>query len=120
MPIKFRQITFRFLLFILFVLFSLNLSAREIAGQVVAISDGDTLTVLDADKTQWRIRLAGSEDHLMLLICARPFAPPCRGRGAFAGALLKNRSCCPESSYIQSYLALKEGRYDLDKEEKRT
>src|SRR5580692_4705149 len=31
----------------------------EIAGEVVAIADGDTLTVLDDTKTQHKIRLAG-------------------------------------------------------------
>ena len=30
-----------------------------IEGRVVGIADGDTVTVLDADKTQYRIRLAG-------------------------------------------------------------
>jgi endonuclease YncB( thermonuclease family) len=32
---------------------------HELAGEVVAISDGDTLTVLDADKVQHKVRLAG-------------------------------------------------------------
>jgi endonuclease YncB( thermonuclease family) len=31
----------------------------NIVGRVVAIADGDTITVLDASKTQHRIRLAG-------------------------------------------------------------
>jgi micrococcal nuclease len=31
----------------------------ELTGRVVAIADGDTLTVLDAEKTQHKIRLAG-------------------------------------------------------------
>lgn len=34
-------------------------NAAEIHGQVVAIADGDTLTVLDEAKTQHKIRLAG-------------------------------------------------------------
>lgn len=38
---------------------SLGLAAKDITGRVVAISDGDTLTVLDASKTQHKIRLAG-------------------------------------------------------------
>ena len=33
--------------------------ADEIVGRVVGIADGDTITVLDASKTQHRIRLAG-------------------------------------------------------------
>jgi endonuclease YncB( thermonuclease family) len=33
--------------------------AATLTGEVVAISDGDTLTLLDASKTQHRVRLAG-------------------------------------------------------------
>ena len=33
--------------------------AATITGRVVAVSDGDTLTVLDADRTQHKIRLSG-------------------------------------------------------------
>jgi endonuclease YncB( thermonuclease family) len=34
-------------------------SAQTLVGRVVAIADGDTLTVLDDQKTQHKIRLAG-------------------------------------------------------------
>lgn len=45
-------------LFIL--LFTLSLSAAEITGKVVGVSDGDTITVLDeADHGRFRIRLHG-------------------------------------------------------------
>ncbi len=33
--------------------------AATITGRVVGVSDGDTITVLDADRTQYKIRLAG-------------------------------------------------------------
>ncbi len=33
--------------------------AATITGRVVGVSDGDTITVLDADRTQHKIRLAG-------------------------------------------------------------
>jgi endonuclease YncB( thermonuclease family) len=45
------------LLFALLV--SLACQAATIEGLVVAVADGDTVTVLDADKVQHKIRLAG-------------------------------------------------------------
>jgi endonuclease YncB( thermonuclease family) len=33
--------------------------SHELTGKVVSVADGDTLTVLDADKVQHRIRLHG-------------------------------------------------------------
>jgi len=41
------------------VLVSFALAAKEITGRVIAISDGDTLTILDEFKSQHKIRLAG-------------------------------------------------------------
>ena len=41
------------------LLFALVCHGGTIEGRVVAIADGDTLTVLDADRIQHRIRLAG-------------------------------------------------------------
>jgi len=38
---------------------ALTANAETITGLVVGIADGDTLTVLDADKVQHKIRLAG-------------------------------------------------------------
>ena len=43
---------------ILALFFSLPVWA-DITGKVVAISDGDTITILDASKTQHKIRIAG-------------------------------------------------------------
>lgn len=34
-------------------------SAAELSGRVVTVADGDTITILDAQKAQHRIRLAG-------------------------------------------------------------
>lgn len=39
--------------------FVASLQADEIRGKVVSIADGDTITVLDADKVQHKIRLQG-------------------------------------------------------------
>jgi endonuclease YncB( thermonuclease family) len=33
--------------------------AETVTGRVVGVADGDTITVLDADKVQHKIRLAG-------------------------------------------------------------
>jgi endonuclease YncB( thermonuclease family) len=41
------------------ILFPLTATAATITGKVVGISDGDTLTVLDASNIQHKIRLAG-------------------------------------------------------------
>lgn len=41
------------------LLFLGDVSAAVLSGRVVAISDGDTLTVLDASKAQHKIRLSG-------------------------------------------------------------
>lgn len=44
---------------ILFFVLLPALQADELRGKVVSIADGDTITVLDADKVQHRIRLEG-------------------------------------------------------------
>jgi endonuclease YncB( thermonuclease family) len=41
------------------LLFAFAVNAEIITGQVVGVADGDTITVLDADKVQHKIRLAG-------------------------------------------------------------
>lgn len=38
---------------------SLQVSAESLQGKVVGITDGDTITLLDASKTQHKIRVAG-------------------------------------------------------------
>jgi len=44
---------------ILLLLITATLHADEIRGKVVSIADGDTITVLDAEKVQHKIRLEG-------------------------------------------------------------
>ena len=44
---------------ILVLILVTNLHADELRGKVVSVADGDTITVLDADKVQHRIRLEG-------------------------------------------------------------
>lgn len=38
---------------------SLGTQGAELVGQVVAVADGDTLTVLDGERRQYRVRLQG-------------------------------------------------------------
>ena len=44
---------------LLALLFAFACNAEIITGKVVGVADGDTITVLDADKVQHKIRLAG-------------------------------------------------------------
>lgn len=46
-------------LLLLALLLPLQASAGTLQGQVVGVTDGDTITLLDASKTQHKIRLAG-------------------------------------------------------------
>ena len=49
----------RFLLLVAMLLVASPLIAGNLQGRVVAIADGDTVTVLDNTNTQWKIRLMG-------------------------------------------------------------
>jgi endonuclease YncB( thermonuclease family) len=49
----------RFALSVVLLVVSASASANNLVGQVVAIADGDTITVLDREKRQHKIRLAG-------------------------------------------------------------
>ncbi len=43
----------------MFLLVSITAQARVITGKVVGIADGDTITILDSNKVQHKIRLYG-------------------------------------------------------------
>lgn len=47
------------LLIIFLCLFSVGIQAESITGRVVGVSDGDTITLLGEDNTQYKVRLAG-------------------------------------------------------------
>lgn len=49
----------RAILLLAAVLLALPAQADLISGRVVRVADGDTITVLDAEKVQYKIRLAG-------------------------------------------------------------
>lgn len=53
----------------------LNANAATLAGRVVKVADGDTITVLDASLTQHRIRLYGIDAPEK----KQPFGTVCRG-----------------------------------------
>ena len=46
-------------LLILALCFATCVQAADLRGRVVAVSDGDTVTVLDAERHQHKVRLAG-------------------------------------------------------------
>ena len=52
-----RSFKFTLLIFVLFI--NMALAGDTISGKVVSIADGDTVTVLDSNKTQHKIRLYG-------------------------------------------------------------
>ncbi|MDG1453972.1 MAG: thermonuclease family protein [Methylophilaceae bacterium] len=41
------------------IFFSFSIDAKELIGQVIKVVDGDTITILDANKEQFKIRLSG-------------------------------------------------------------
>ena len=49
----------QFLVAILFSAVSLAIHAEVLVGTVVGVSDGDTITVVDADRTEHKVRLMG-------------------------------------------------------------
>jgi endonuclease YncB( thermonuclease family) len=49
----------RVLVFIALAVLTTTSNADTLTGRVVGVADGDTLTVLDASNTQYKIRLAG-------------------------------------------------------------
>ena len=57
MHLFFTHGTMKFRFLLLLLLLSLHSLAAEIAGKVVGVTDGDTITVLDTTNTQYRIRL---------------------------------------------------------------
>lgn len=52
-------IYFKYLLILLTILFTTVTNAATLVGHVVGVTDGDTITLLDATKNQYKIRLAG-------------------------------------------------------------
>ncbi len=54
-----RLLAMKWLSVFLFAALSFAVHADQLIGRVVGVADGDTITVLDASKTQHRIRLMG-------------------------------------------------------------
>jgi micrococcal nuclease len=53
-----RSIIPQILLLFSIATFSLGVWAKDITGIVVSVADGDTITVLSAEKKQYKIRMA--------------------------------------------------------------
>ena len=53
------EITIKYLLALLLACAATGASAETIVGRVVGVADGDTITVLDTDKVQHKVREAG-------------------------------------------------------------
>jgi endonuclease YncB( thermonuclease family) len=54
-----NQALIKFILVCLFIVVSQAIHAEVLVGKVVGVSDGDTITVLDATKTEHKVRLMG-------------------------------------------------------------
>jgi len=53
------QTYIKYLLVLILIGFTSLVQARTLVGHVVGVTDGDTITILDATQTQYKIRLAG-------------------------------------------------------------
>lgn len=53
------EITIKYLMALLLACAATGASADTIVGRVVGVADGDTITVLDAEKVQHKVRVAG-------------------------------------------------------------
>ena len=69
----------------LFLLLSWSLFAEELAGRVVRVADGDTITILDPARTQYKIRLQGIDAPEK----GQPFG---RASGRFLACLVAGRN----------------------------
>lgn len=47
------------LLVFLLIIFSFTAQGAELIGKVIKVTDGDTITILDVNKTKYKIRLSG-------------------------------------------------------------
>ena len=84
----------------LFLMLSFSLFAGEIAGRVVRIADGDTITILDVANSQHKIRLCGidapesrqafgqkSKQHLSSLVFGRDVRAKYKSRDKYGRIL---------------------------------
>ncbi len=84
------------LLAIVLSLLAVTASADTLTGRVVGIADGDTLTLLDATNTQYKIRLAGIDSPEK----GQPFGQVCKQS---LSDLAYDRVAAVESSKLDRY-----------------
>lgn len=49
----------KILITLITILFTFSINAKELMGQVIKVVDGDTITILDANNEQFKIKLSG-------------------------------------------------------------
>lgn len=96
MIMKYDFSRIRLLVSVSFVLLATPTHADTLTGRVVGISDGDTLTLLDATNTQYKIRLAGIDSPEK----AQPFGQVCKQS---LSDLAYDRAVAVESSKLDRY-----------------
>lgn len=94
MKFDFRRV--RLLVSVVFVLLVTSTHAETLTGRVVGISDGDTLTLLDAANSQHKIRLAGLDSPER----TQPFGQVCKQS---LSDLAYDRVVAVESSKLDRY-----------------
>jgi endonuclease YncB( thermonuclease family) len=84
------------LVVVAFAVLTTAAQAETLSGRIVAIADGDTLTLLDATKTQHKIRLAGIDSPEK----RQPFGQVCKRS---LSELAHDRAATVESTKLDRY-----------------
>jgi len=120
MPFLYR--TYACILSLAILLNSVSVFSETLQGKVISISDGDTITVLDADHQQHKIRLSGidapekkqpfgqrSKEHLSDLVFGKPVAVEWNKRDRYQRIIGKVMVAEPSCSKPDCYKTLDAG-----------